>query len=47
MPKGLVNDVNDPNKRPKKRSGLLNSKEEPLMVDVDADPIHRFVPVGF
>lgn len=47
VPKGLVDDVNDPNKRPKKRSGLLNDKGDPLLVDIDGDPQHRFVPIGF
>jgi hypothetical protein len=47
VPKGLVDDVNDPNKRIKKRSGLLNAKGIALETDQVEDSQHRFVPVGF
>jgi hypothetical protein len=47
VPKGLIDDVNSPHKRPKKRSGLLDNKGNPLLVDTNDDPEHSFVPVGF
>lgn len=47
LPKGLVDDVNSPHKRQKKRTGLLNHKNEPLMSDEWDEPVYRFVPVGF
>lgn len=48
VPKGLVDDVNSPNKRQKKRAGfLVNGKGEPLETDQLEDPIHRFIPVEF
>jgi len=47
VPKGLVDDVNNPNKVQKKRSGLLDSKGVPTEVDSTGEMLHRFVPVGF
>lgn len=47
VPKGLVDEVNDPNKRTKKRSGLLDKNEKPLETDQFDELMHRFVPVGF
>lgn len=47
VPKGLVDDVNDPNKRTRKRSGLLDTKGLTLETDQYDEPLHRFVPVGF
>lgn len=47
VPKGLVDQVNDPSKRKKKRSGLCDSKGQPLEMDEWDEPIHRFVAVGF
>jgi hypothetical protein len=47
VPKGLVDDVNSPHKRTKKRTGLIDSKGQPLLSDQVSDPVHRFVAVGF
>lgn len=47
VPKGLVDDVNSPHKREKKRSGLLDSKGVPTESDSSGEMLHRFVPVGF
>jgi|FreactTroBogLake_1042271.scaffolds.fasta_scaffold38209_2 hypothetical protein len=47
VPKGLVDDVNDPSKRTRKRSGLVGQDGKPLETDEYDDPVHRFVPVGF
>lgn len=43
VPRGLVEDVNDPNKRTRKRSGLVDAKGKVLESDEYDDPIHRFV----
>lgn len=47
LPKGLVDEVNDPNKRIPKRMDLLDSKGIPMKADSFHDPIHQFVPVDF
>lgn len=47
VPKGLVDDVNDPNKRTRKRSGLIGKDGKPLETDQYDELQHRFVPVGF
>jgi hypothetical protein len=47
VPKGLIDDVNSPHKRTKKRSGLMDKAGKPLDMDEWAEPHHRFVPVGF
>lgn len=47
VPKGLVDDVNSPHKRQKKRSGLIDVNNNVLETDQLDDPVHRFVPVGF
>ncbi len=54
VPVGFINEVNDENKRMKKRSGLvsvdgenLKRDESPLDKDEDGDWLHRMVPVGF
>jgi hypothetical protein len=54
VPLGLVEEVNDPNKHMKKRSGLvsvdgqpLNKDEKPLDKDEDGEWLHRLVPVAF
>lgn len=47
VPKGLVEDVNNPAKRTRKRSGLMDAKGNPLELDEWDEPAHRFVPVGF
>lgn len=54
IPLGLVKEVNDTNKRMKKRSGLLEVDGEkvtkdgsPLDKDEDGEWLHRFTPVGF
>jgi hypothetical protein len=47
VPKGLVDDVNNPAKRPKKRSGLVDAKGNVLDTDQFEELEHRFVPIGF
>jgi hypothetical protein len=47
MPRGLANDINDPNKREKKRSGFVQPNGEALLMDQLEDPIHRVVGIGF
>jgi hypothetical protein len=48
VPIGLVNEVNNPLYRPRKRAGLLNPKTGiALETDEYEEPMHRFVPVGF
>lgn len=54
VPFGLVNEVNDANKRMKKRSGLVsvdgnavNKDESPLAQDQEGEWLHRFAAVGF
>lgn len=47
VPMGLVNEVNDPNKVPFKRSGLVDKNDIPLELDEREEPLHRFVPIGF
>ena len=47
VPKGLVDDVNSPHKRTKKRSGLVDKHGKELAMDEWAEPQHRFTPVGF
>ena len=54
VPLGLVNEVNDTNKRMKKRSGLVsidgnsvNKDESPLAQDQEGEWLHRFAAVGF
>lgn len=47
IPQGLLRDVNDPAKRTKKRSGLVDSKGNVLESDQLDEPIHRFVPASF
>lgn len=53
IPFGLVKQVNDKNKIPRKRSDLLSvdgvdvNKGAPLDKDVEGEWIHKFVPVNF
>ena len=47
VPKGLVDDVNSPHKRVKKRSGLVGANGVALENDEFEEQEHRFVPVGF
>ena len=54
VPMGFVKEVNDENKKMKKRSGLVsidgesvNKDESPLATDMEGDWLHRMVPVGF
>lgn len=47
VPKGLVDDVNSPHKRTKKRSGLIGANGQPLETDEFDESQHRFSPVGF
>lgn len=52
IPRGLVNEVNDVNKRLKRRSGLIsldgspiNKDESPLAQDEDGEWLHKFTPI--
>lgn len=47
VPMGLVNEVNDPNKRLKQRSEVLDASGK--ITDKDGPPeiIHEFVPISF
>ena len=47
VPKGLVDEVNNPIYRQKKRTGLLDEKGRALESDEYDELEHRFVPVGF
>jgi hypothetical protein len=54
VPMGLINEVNDTNKRMKKRSGLVSVDGEnvqksgaPLEDDQQGEWLHQFVPVAF
>lgn len=54
IPVGLVKEVNDTNKRLKKRSGLVsidgnavNKDESPLSQDEEGEWLHKFVAAGF
>lgn len=47
LPLGLVNEVNDPNKRLAQRSEVLDSKGMPTKKDGPGERIHEFVPVAF
>lgn len=54
VPLGLINQVNDKTKIPKKREGLLSVQEKtvnrdgsPLRRDEDGEWVHKFVPVRF
>lgn len=47
VPRGLVTDVNDPNKRMPKRSQILDSKGMPTVKDEFHDPVHQFIPTSF
>ena len=54
VPVGLINEVNDQNKRMPKRSGLVSidgnpikKDESPLEKDEDGEWLHRFVAAGF
>lgn len=47
VPMGLINDANSPQKRTKKRSGLLDINGKPLELDEWDQPQHRFSPIAF
>jgi hypothetical protein len=47
VPMGLVEEVNDKNKIPKRLSGLLDAKGRPLMKDAPGARVHEFVPISF
>ena len=54
VPKGLVDEVNDPQKHLPQRSGLvsvdgapLNKDESPLQKDQEGTWLHKFVPCGW
>lgn len=47
LPMGLVNEVNDPNKRLKQRSELLDADGRPTTKDGPGEILHELVAVGF
>ena len=47
VPKGLVDEVNDPNKVLKQRSEILDKNGQPTTKEGAGMRIHEFVPVGF
>jgi len=47
VPRGLVNEVNDPIYRGKKLSGLLDVNEKPIPSDEPGEITHEFVSAGF
>lgn len=47
LPLGLVEEVNDPNKRLPKRSEVLDASGRPTTKDGVSEIIHELVPVGF
>jgi hypothetical protein len=47
VPRGLVDEVNDKRRIPKKMSGLLDANGKALLVDQPGQRIHEFVAVGF
>jgi len=47
LPKGLVDEVNDPNKRLARRSEILDSNGTPTKKDGQSERIHEFVPISF
>jgi hypothetical protein len=47
VPMGLVNEINDPNKRLAKRSEILDASGKPTLKDGPGEQIHEFVPISF
>lgn len=47
VPRGLIDEVNDKNKIPKKLTGLLDSKGKALSRDMPGERVHEFVPISF
>lgn len=47
LPKGFVDEVNNPLYKPMKRSGLVDKNNNVLMSDKPEDKIHELVPVSF
>lgn len=47
VPRGLVEETNDPRRIPKQLSGLLDANGKALMKDIPGARIHEFIPVGF
>jgi hypothetical protein len=47
VPMGLVNEINDPNKRLAKRSEILDKNGVPTKKDGPGEQIHELVPVSF
>ena len=47
VPRGLVDEVNDKRRIPKKMSGLLDAQGKALLVDQPGQRLHEFVAVGF
>lgn len=47
LPKGLVDEVNDPDKRMPQRSEILDAQGRPTVKDGYHAPLHQFVPVEF
>ena len=47
LPKGFIDEVNDPKKRLAKRSQILDAKGIPTEVDGEPEQLHEIIPVGF
>lgn len=47
LPKGLVDEVNDPRKKLAQRSEVLDASGKPTLKDGPGERIHEFVPVGW
>jgi hypothetical protein len=47
LPMGFIKEVNDPNKRLKRRSEVLDSRGIPTQADGPGEQIHELVPISF
>ncbi len=47
LPYGFVKEINDPNKKMKVRSEILDINGRPTLKDQEGEALHQLVPVGF
>ena len=47
LPYGFVKEINDPNKKMKIRSEILDADGRPTLKDQEGEALHQLVPVGF
>lgn len=47
VPKGLVDEINDPAKQQSARSDIVDMDGVPMKAGAKIPPLHQFVPVGF